>query len=113
MLPSPRSCLPQARGPALFPGARAPLRRWADRNTPVPGAGRSAFESTVQWKALMRLFIGLDVPPDVVGKLEALLDRLRPAARINWCAPSNLHITTKFIGEWPEERLDELKTALS
>lgn len=23
-----------------------------------------------------------------------------------------LHITTKFIGEWPEERLDELKRAL-
>src|ERR1051326_9292283 len=63
-------------------------------------------------KALMRLFIGLDVPPDVVGRLEALLDELRPTARINWSAPSNLHITTKFIGEWPEARLEELKTAL-
>jgi len=60
----------------------------------------------------MRLFIGLDVPPDVVGRLEALLGELRPTARINWSAPSNLHITTKFIGEWPEERLEELKTAL-
>ena len=24
----------------------------------------------------------------------------------------NLHITTKFIGEWPETRLEEMKTAL-
>ena len=60
----------------------------------------------------MRLFIGLDVPPAVVGKLEELLDQLRPTARINWSVPSNLHITTKFIGEWPEERLEKLRGAL-
>jgi 2'-5' RNA ligase len=61
----------------------------------------------------MRLFVGLDLPGDAVRNLEALLDRLRPTAGISWSAPSNLHITTKFIGEWPEERLDELKTALA
>jgi len=61
----------------------------------------------------MRLFIGLDLPAEVVRNLETLLDRLRPQARINWSPPANLHITTKFIGEWPEERLDELKTALA
>ena len=27
--------------------------------------------------------------------------------------PANLHITTKFIGEWPEGRLGELKSALA
>ena len=61
----------------------------------------------------MRLFIGLDLPAEVVRNLEELLDRLRPAARINWSPPANLHITTKFIGEWPEERLAELKTTLA
>ena len=61
----------------------------------------------------MRLFAGLDLPPQVVANLEKLLERLRPAARIQWSPPANLHITTKFIGEWPEERLDELKTALA
>jgi 2'-5' RNA ligase len=64
-------------------------------------------------KARMRLFVGLDLPEDVVGNLEKLLDRLRPTARIAWSPPANLHITTKFIGEWPEERLDELKSALA
>jgi len=63
--------------------------------------------------ALMRLFIGLDLPGEVVGNLEALLRQLRPTARIHWSPPANLHITTKFIGEWPEERLGELKSALS
>jgi 2'-5' RNA ligase len=60
----------------------------------------------------MRLFIGLDLPGEVVRNLERLLDRLRPAARLNWSPPANLHITTKFIGEWPEERLAELQAAL-
>lgn len=61
----------------------------------------------------MRLFTGLDLPGDVVGRLEDLLNHLRPAARINWSPPANLHITTKFIGEWPEERLDELTRTLA
>jgi len=63
--------------------------------------------------ALMRLFTGLDLPEDVVENLDRLLARLRPAARIAWSAPANLHITTKFIGEWPDERLAELKQALA
>jgi 2'-5' RNA ligase len=61
----------------------------------------------------MRLFTGLDLPPDVVGSLDELLRRLKPAAPINWSPLANLHITTKFIGEWPEPRLDELKASLA
>jgi len=62
--------------------------------------------------SLMRLFVGLDLPGDVVGRLEALVARLRPAAAIQWSPPSNLHVTTKFIGEWAEDRLGELHAAL-
>ena len=61
----------------------------------------------------MRLFTGLDLPGEVVRNLEALVARFRPTARIQWSPPANLHITTKFIGEWPEERLPELQTALA
>jgi 2'-5' RNA ligase len=61
----------------------------------------------------MRLFTGLDLPGDLVANLEELLRRLKPAARIQWSPPANLHVTTKFIGEWPEARLGELKTALA
>ncbi|SRR5579864_1445092 len=60
----------------------------------------------------MRLFTAIDLPPEVISNLESLLTRLKPAARINWSPPENLHITTKFIGEWPEERLHELTAAL-
>ena len=63
--------------------------------------------------AQMRLFTGMDLPQNVVTNLEELLVRLKPAAQINWSPPRNLHITTKFIGEWPEERLAALKAALA
>jgi RNA 2',3'-cyclic 3'-phosphodiesterase len=61
----------------------------------------------------MRLFTAIDLPAEVVRNLESLLDRLRPAARARWSPPVNLHITTRFIGEWPAERLPELEAALT
>lgn len=61
----------------------------------------------------MRLFAAIDLPSDVLTNLEDLLQRLKPSAQINWSPPRTLHITTKFIGEWPEERLAELKAALA
>ena len=60
----------------------------------------------------MRLFTAITLPQDVIVALARLMDRLRPTARVNWSSISNLHITTKFIGEWPKERLDELTAAL-
>jgi 2'-5' RNA ligase len=61
----------------------------------------------------MPLFTALDLAPGVAANLERLLERLRPTARIQWSPPANLHITTKFIGEWPDGRLVELKAALA
>lgn len=60
----------------------------------------------------MRLFAGLDLPYEMRRNLELLLHLLKPKARIQWSPVANLHVTTKFIGEFPEERLDELKMAL-
>jgi 2'-5' RNA ligase len=61
----------------------------------------------------MRLFTGLDLPAAVTASLERVQARLKPSARIAWSPVANLHITTKFIGEWPEERLHELIGALA
>ena len=60
----------------------------------------------------MRLFVGLDLPYEMRRNLELLLHLLKPKAQIQWSPVSNLHITTKFIGDFQEERLDELKAAL-
>jgi 2'-5' RNA ligase len=61
----------------------------------------------------MRLFTGIELAEPVVRAIARLLDTLRPTARIKWSPAGNLHITTKFIGEWPDERLQEVKTALA
>jgi 2'-5' RNA ligase len=61
----------------------------------------------------MRLFTAIDLPEEVRSSLRSLLARLRPLARIHWSPVENLHITTKFIGEWPAPRLDEMKQALA
>jgi 2'-5' RNA ligase len=61
----------------------------------------------------MRLFTAIDLPAPVLQRLERLLCALRSEALIKWCPVDNLHITTKFIGEWPEKRLDEITSALA
>jgi len=60
----------------------------------------------------MRLFTGIDLPEDVREKLERLLMHLRPCAHLKWSPVYNLHVTLKFIGEWPEQKLPELEAAL-
>ena len=61
----------------------------------------------------MRLFTGIDLPAEVVRNLESLLARLRRTARVRWSPPGNLHITTRFIGEWPAGRMPELQSVLA
>ena len=60
----------------------------------------------------MRLFTALDLSPEVLGNVEGFLAALRPTAKINWSPTANLHITTKFIGEWPDAKLGALTDAL-
>jgi RNA 2',3'-cyclic 3'-phosphodiesterase len=61
----------------------------------------------------MRLFTAIDISAEVRENLRAFVARLKPLAKLTWSPVENLHITTKFIGEWPEKRLDEMKHALA
>ncbi len=60
----------------------------------------------------MRLFTGIDLPQPTLDRLERLLAHLRPTAHLKWSPVSNLHITTKFIGEQPEGNLEGLSSSL-
>lgn len=57
--------------------------------------------------------MGIDLPPALQDELGQLIGRLRPLAAVRWSRPENLHVTTKFIGEWPDSRLDEMKDILA
>lgn len=60
----------------------------------------------------MRLFTGLSISGEIRSNLEGAIDALRTSAQLRWSPPENLHITTKFIGDWPEDRLSELENVL-
>ncbi len=66
----------------------------------------------------MRLFCGIEIPNGIQAGLGALEERLKPLAKssssaMNWSPAENLHVTTKFIGEWPEAGVDRLAGALA
>jgi len=60
----------------------------------------------------MRLFTAIDLPSEILLRLDRLLSALRSEALIKWSPLDNLHVTTKFIGEWPGSRVPELHTIL-
>lgn len=69
----------------------------------------------------MRLFVALEIPYEVRGNLDALMRELRAletpdsprAGKMRWVRPENLHVTLKFIGATPPEKLDAIRSALS
>jgi RNA 2',3'-cyclic 3'-phosphodiesterase len=61
----------------------------------------------------MRLFTGIDLPAPVRTRLDEVLTALTPTAAINWSPLANLHITTKFIGQWPDSDVARLENALA
>ena len=59
----------------------------------------------------MRLFVGLDIPDEIRGRMRAYVDDLkRRGAEAKWTNPDGWHITLKFIG-WTE-RDAEIREAL-
>jgi len=62
----------------------------------------------------MRLFIAIEIPPDVRAGLAALLREFRAIApEAKWVRPENIHITLKFLGETDRTKLSVVQTALS
>ena len=62
----------------------------------------------------MRLFVALEIPRAVRDNLATLIKDLRTAApKARWVRPENIHLTLKFIGEAPPEKLADICGALS
>ncbi len=62
----------------------------------------------------MRLFVALDLPEPVRHAITELIAKLQPKSRAaHWIKSENLHITLKFIGHVPNEKLSPIQTALS
>jgi 2'-5' RNA ligase len=62
----------------------------------------------------MRLFVALEIPSAVRENLAALLKSLRAVSpKTRWARAENLHVTLKFIGEVPETKVADLRSALA
>lgn len=60
----------------------------------------------------MRLFVGIAIAPEVAAAIAAFVDRLRGRVEARWSA-HDPHVTTKFIGDWPDARVGEIEAALA
>src|SRR5271170_6200758 len=61
----------------------------------------------------MRIFIGIDLDPDVRARIERFLEGVQgfaPEAR--WVRPESLHITLKFIGEQSASQVEAISERL-
>lgn len=62
---------------------------------------------------MIRTFVALDLPPAVKGQLEKLIDELRHSRpAVTWVKADRLHLTIKFLGNVPAEKIAEITTAL-
>ena len=61
----------------------------------------------------MRLFVALDIPAEVRQAIGEMIARLRDVARgARWVRAEGVHLTLKFIGEIPAERVASIEAEL-
>ena len=62
---------------------------------------------------MIRTFIAVEVSNEVRQRAVELIEHLRTSgAKISWTKPHNMHLTLKFLGDTPEERLAEVGQAV-
>jgi 2'-5' RNA ligase len=62
----------------------------------------------------MRMFVGIGLPPDcrrsIVDAVSPFMGRRLP---VSWTQEQNLHVTLKFLGETPPDRVDRITALLA
>ncbi len=60
----------------------------------------------------MRTFIAIELPEEIKKQIEQLQAPLkRTDTFVSWVKPGNIHITLKFLGEVPEDKINEVFSA--
>ena len=60
----------------------------------------------------MRLFAAVDPGERFRVALTPALDAWRRTVDLRWVRPENLHVTLRFLGDWPDDRRGDLDAAL-
>jgi 2'-5' RNA ligase len=62
----------------------------------------------------MRVFVAIDLPEEIRGRLAAMQNELRAtAASARWVNADSVHLTLRFVGEISEQRRDDIDAALA
>lgn len=62
----------------------------------------------------MRLFIAIGLPDDIKQKIAALEESLQEISlNAKWVEPANLHLTLKFLGNCPTEKIVPIKEVIA
>jgi RNA 2',3'-cyclic 3'-phosphodiesterase len=62
-----------------------------------------------------RLFIAIELSPDVrrwLEKSRSVLEPGMPSGAVRWVNPVGIHLTLKFLGEIPVNRIDSIRSAM-
>src|SRR3989337_2605003 len=66
--------------------------------------------------AIVRSFIAIEIPEEIKKELASVRDelkeRLGAASNVSWARPETTHLTLKFLGDVPEERIGTIEEAL-
>ena len=65
--------------------------------------------------SLVRAFIAIELPPEILDPLARLQARVRrdvPPGLVRWARPEGIHLTLKFLGDVEQSRLPEIEAAL-
>lgn len=61
----------------------------------------------------MRLFIALELPPEVRQAATQVVRELKSSgADVKWVKPESMHLTIKFLGETPDQQVADIRKAL-
>jgi 2'-5' RNA ligase len=61
----------------------------------------------------LRLFVAVPAPPVVRAAASSVIERLRGSEEVRWVAPELLHLTLKFLGSTPSEKVEGISAALT
>lgn len=78
--------------------------------------GRGRWEAPVDPPGILRLFFAVPVPEDARRRVGELIDRVQRevgdgTARIRWVRVDGLHLTLRFLGPTPEDRVAPLRAS--
>lgn len=62
---------------------------------------------------MIRAFIAIEIGPEVIGRISAAIDQLRPQIfGLRWVNDRNFHVTLRFLGDVEEGQIEHIGAAL-